>query len=410
MEPPYGYQFVKGANDGGKEVAKLVPNDNWHIAKDIWTLALSGKPMRGIATILYGRGIPSPRGCGAWRPKAIFRILHQPVYAGRYAAMRATYQKYDPNNLNNGKNTYSQALAKFKPIDEWTFLPDVEVERPVVSWADFLAMQERLKLNQVMSKRNAKRTYLLRGMIRCEVHNRTYRGRTQTRPSGNSVNFLYCCPVVHSKEMPLINCPKPSMSGNAIEEEIWARASALLADPETVLGGLKRQRKAQDESEEVAQAALSSIIQRQKKLDNQEMELVSLRLRGDFGDEIYQRQLALLKAERTCCQDERERLERQLETIRQRSLNVQQITAMCARFANRLEHATEDDRRFILESLGTNITVDADGRMRLCFTIPDFSDYVSSSRVSDQGTSATNSKAVRGYQGGLLLRPRPVAI
>ena len=207
MEPPYGYDFVLGANKQGRAVAKLVPNENWHIVRDVWGLAFSGYSMRRIVLTLYERGIPSPRGCETWRPKAIFRILHQPAYAGRYAAMRSTYQKYDRSHHNNGKNTYNQTMAKPKPMEEWVFLPNVEVERPVVAWQDFVAMQERLKVNQAMSKRNAKFPYLLRGMIRCEVHNRTYRGRRQVRASGNSVNFLYCCLGVHTRELPMIKCP-----------------------------------------------------------------------------------------------------------------------------------------------------------------------------------------------------------
>lgn len=391
MAAPYGYRFIDSVNDRGKKAARLVPNDCWHIAQDIWRMALSGSTMRGIVTALYERGVTSPRGCEAWRPKAIFRILHNPAYAGRYAASRFTYQKYGRDHQRNGQNNYSQTLAKPKPIEEWIFLDDVEVEQPLVSWGDFLAMQERLTLNQTMSKRNAKRVYLLRGMIHCDVHNRSYRGKCQTRPSGNSVNLLYCCPVANAKEMPLVKCPKPSMSGPAIEAEIWGKATDLLTSPDTIIGGLERQQKMQVESEEVIRAALSSIVQRQTKMENQEMELVTLRLRGDFGDEIYQRQLALLKAERSWCQDEGERLERQLESMQQRALDVEKVRAMCSQFSSRLDNATEEDRRFILESLGTKVTVSEDGRIRLTFSLPDFSHYVSSSRVSDQGTSATSS-------------------
>jgi site-specific DNA recombinase len=393
-EPPYGYKFAVSRGPEGKRIfdyTRLIPDDNWVIAKDIWEMALGGMKLRRIVMELYERGIMSPRGCEAWRPKAIYRVLHNPAYAGRYAAMRFNYEKYDRNHQKNGKNTYSQALAKLKPTDEWVFLPNVKVEYPVVDWASFLSMQDRLKANQAMSYRNAKVPYLLRGMIRCEVHNRTYRGWRQVRPSGNSVNFLYRCLGFHTRELPLMKCPKPSMSGHIIEEEVWNRATTLLSSPETVLGGLERQRKTQEESEEVVQSALTAVIQRLNKVNSQEMELVSLRLRGDFGDEIYQKQLSLLKAERTWCQDERERLQSQLAAMRKHFLTIEQVQAMCAKFSNKLASATEEDRRSILESLGTNLAVGTDGRIRLTFTLPDFSDYVSSSRVSDQGTSATSS-------------------
>jgi hypothetical protein len=178
-EPPYGYKFAVSRGPEGSSIhdyTRLVPDDNWVVAKDIWEMALGGKTLRGIVTVLYERGITSPRGCEAWRPKAIYRILHNPAYARRYAAMRFDYQKYDRNHQKNGKNTYSQSLAKLKPIDEWVFLPSVKVEAPVVDWAGFLSTQDRLKANQAMSYRNAKMPYLLRGMIRCE--------RSITGPTG----------------------------------------------------------------------------------------------------------------------------------------------------------------------------------------------------------------------------------
>ena len=173
------------------------------------------------------------------------------------------------------------------------------------------------------------------------------------------------------------------MSGKPLEEAVWEHVVELMTDPEKVIGGWERQKQAQENSEEVLRHAIDAVTKRMKRADSQEMELVSLRVRGDFGDDIYQRQLVLIKAERTWCQDERNRLERQIEGMRQHLLTIEQVKALCAQFQDKLQNATPDNQRWLLERLETSLTVDADGRIRLSFALPDFTEYIPTQADSD---------------------------
>ena len=381
----FGYSFATERGGNGAETtnhALLLPDDNWHVARDIWQMALSGTSLRSIVKALHDRGIRTARGRDFWRPKGLADLLHNPVYAGRYYAMRFTYKK----NASGSAGTSRTIIDKLRPIDEWVHLPGVVVERPIVTWDQFLEVQERLTLNKLRSKRNSRYPYLLRGMIRCETHNRTYRGwrgRTETR-------VLYKCLGMDGVEFFPTACNRPSIGGQWLEQEIWDRAFALLSDPEKVIGEVELAQDVQAETEGELSDAITSIQKRRSRLDGQEMELVGMRMRNEVRALIYDRQMSLLKAERIWCAEEEERLTRQLADVRRRFATVAQVKALCDRVGDRL---TGQDRRFVLEALGTAISVRGGWKPDSILRAPRAigAHCVYDSRVNEYGTCPTSS-------------------
>ena len=364
-QAPYGYRFPRRVDSQGtktQDCSRLAPDDNWYIVQEIWRLALDGGSLRSIIMTLRDRGIKTARGLPTWRTKAVADILHNPVYAGRYYAMRKTYSRPAEGA---GANRYRRTSDKRRPIDEWVQLPNVAVEKAIVSWEEFLRMQERLLMNKKMSIRNAKLPYLLRGLMRCEVHNRTYCGRRQDG------HHLYRCRGSNGGgELTSERCPRPSLGGQGLESKVWARAVELLASPETVLAEAERRRQAQQETEEGLLSALTAVQKRLRSLDEQEMELSSKWLQVGLSESTVRRQLALMKAERTWCTDEQDRIRQQIDQVRERFATVEQVKALCERIGHRLETATDEDRRFVLEALETKITVATDGTVRIAFAVP----------------------------------------
>ena len=357
---PYGYDFP--LTDDGRDYSRLTPNMNWPIAQFIWQRALDGVPMRQIIRELHGRGVPTPRGKDLWAVTVIHGILHNPVYAGRYHALRR--RSVAPKQRKG--ETYGNSSQVWKPLEDWTYLPNVTVEQPVVSWAEYLEIQARLQANKRFSRRNARRPYLLRGMILCETHQRNFQGR----PREHNKGFMYVCTVVNNKIIPIDPCARKSVGGPTIEREVWDRAVDLLTNPEVILGELDRRREAQAETETSIAESLARAEKRLAANEQAEMELVSLRIRGDVSDSVYERQKSLLKAERTWLGDETERLQRQQARVRQNFVTLEQVQALRDRLGAKLEGADYEAKRFVLEALETQVVVAPDGAMHIRFAVP----------------------------------------
>ena len=78
MNKPYGMRWV---ND------RLLPDDNYSVASEIWQMGLSGKKIKSIADELTRRGIPTPTGLLNWSTSTVRSILKNRTYAGVIEAL-----------------------------------------------------------------------------------------------------------------------------------------------------------------------------------------------------------------------------------------------------------------------------------------------------------------------------------
>ncbi len=75
-------------------------------------------------------------------------------------------------------------------MEEWQFLPDFQVESPIVTWAEWELVQQQLGRNQANATRNGKRTYALRGILFCLEDGRRLSGHSRKGRNG----YIYECP------------------------------------------------------------------------------------------------------------------------------------------------------------------------------------------------------------------------
>ena len=358
---PYGYSFPKGEH--GQDYTRLVANRDWPIAQMIWRKAVDGVTLRRTTKDLYEQGIRTTTGKDVWDPSTISQMLHNPAYAGRVYALK--HRSVTPQSRRS--RTYGKSMSVMKPVDEWVHLPNVVVEQPVVTWDEYLLVQARLKANKLNSRRNTKREYLLRRMIHCETHGTVYKARHQKRKSNYNV---YLCSGHYSKAVQLGDCGRKSISGGGLERIVWKKAVELLTDPTAILGELARRQSSQRETRDSVSDGLGHIDRRLRSVEDAEMKLVSMRLAEDVSESVFERQKALIAAERAWCVEERGRLHRQLERVKERFVTIEQVKALEERIGDKLARATFDDKRFVLEALETRITVAEDGTTRLWFSIP----------------------------------------
>ena len=362
---PYGYSFATRRTDHGgveRDYTRMVPTEAWHVASLIWREALEGIPTRQIAKDLYRRGIRTPTGKDQWDQSTISNMLHNPVYAGRFYALR--HRAAAPSTRRKG--TYGNSSTVKRPIEDWVLLEGVTIGQPVVTWAQYEQIQERLRINRQNSTRNARNEYLLRKMIYCETHGRAYGAQRRKRANSN----VYYCRGFYDQAVRVGPCARRNIGGTRLEAAVWSKAVELLTDPERVLNELELRRQSHSDAEAEAADVLAGIEKRLRKVNDMEMELVSMRLNDGVSEEIFERQLALIGAERTWCGDEQDRLARRLDDVRQSFATMEQIKVLQERVGGKLARATFKDKRFVLEALETRMTVAEDGAIRLSFSVP----------------------------------------
>jgi len=197
----YGYQWDKLDN-------RLVPNGSYDNVKLIFDLVLAGNGYHRVIKDLQEHAIPSPSGNPEWNKTALTNIIHNPVYAGRYFALRK--QAVAPKERKG--NTYGNSSVRKIPLTDATYIPEIEILNPPITWEQRGQILEQLEKHQKLASRNAKQDYLLRGRIFCEMHlgkngePRRYHGR----PKRNT--FYYACPVG--------GCDHPYIDGRELERFI----------------------------------------------------------------------------------------------------------------------------------------------------------------------------------------------
>ena len=180
----------------------------------------------------------------------------------------------------------------------------------MVSWAEWETVQRRLARNKADASRNAKRTYWLRGMVFCAEDGRRMVGHA--RRGG----YSYECPGRRGRPG-VLKCGCPNVSGPMLESTVWNKVATLLGDPATFKAEMDRRLQGQEGQESEAQGKIADLNRRLADVDHRETGLVALRLRGTVSEVALDRNVALLRAERTHLNDELDRQREAMATLEQ---------------------------------------------------------------------------------------------
>lgn len=147
---------------------------------------------------------------GRWLPGRIRNMLVEPICKGvRYCGRRSSRPDSQP------------------------------IERPAPALLDpDLREQARavLRRNQLLSPRNARYRYLLRGLIRCELCNLNYNGVPDSRYGRR---YYRCDGKTAYRGKLFGRCPSAPVPAGALEEDVWAQVRGFLTNPGPVLAELK---------------------------------------------------------------------------------------------------------------------------------------------------------------------------
>jgi len=341
----YGYEWQDG---------KFIPDENCDNAYLIWELALQGRMLKSICRELFSRGIPTSMGKVFWQASSVRAILANPIYAGRIGTLR--YEKVEPKHRR--KNTFGKTSFTVKPIEQWHFL-DGLVEQPIVTWEQYLAVQERLKRNKRYYGGNRKRNYLLRGLIQCQVCGRKYFGVQGTRQRP-----VYVCSAAWGQTYGK-RCPSKSIPCSKIEEDVKAKVRNFLEDPGIYLGEIDGRCEITEKTVADIERAINDNEKEYQKTIEDERYALKMLTEVAFGQEQV-----LIQARRIWLEKENQELRIKLANLQKFSISQEMMEKMKESLQERLDRATDDDWRFILESLNTKVMAFSDRTSDIEINIP----------------------------------------
>lgn len=107
-----------------------------------------------------------------------------------------------------------------------------------------------------------------------------------------------------------------------------------------------------------------------KKAFAAETRSFHLAAHAELSEKVFQEEVGLIRARRHWIEEEKYRLAGQLADIQRLTFNPEAVGALRSRLEERLRRATPEDKRFVLESLGTNIIAYPDGSWDIEIELP----------------------------------------
>ena len=338
---------------------RLVPAEHYEDAREIWRLALAGWKIRTICRELGKRGIPTPSGKRDWNTNTLRNMLKNRAYSGIIEALKQ--ESIEPRQRH--KATYGKTSRRPRPEDERVLLYGL-VEKPMVTSEEFLWVQERLKANRLYAKRNTSlREYVLKGLIRCSACGRTYIGVTR---NGNS--YYYC----GAKWKPVNReaCQSHGLRATEVEDGAFQTVADFLRGPQGFENEIRRRYGLTEASEASLRRQITNLEGEDQKEEEAESRAFRLAAHAQVSEPVFQQEVGLIKARRSWLEEERRRLGDQLADIERLSFSPDAVESLRRRFEERLERATPEDRRFVLESLGTKLIAYPDGTWDMEIELP----------------------------------------
>lgn len=266
---PYGY--AQGESyAGGKGHRLVVDPEEANVIRQIFAWAMEGWGSRRIADELNALGIPygaarpgkrQAKVRRTWDHSVIARILKAETYAGRAAYFRTS------------RST------------------DV-VHRPVpaiITPATFVAARRAVAANGQFGGAHASREYPLRGLVICGRDGHAMIGRKWASA------FAYYCD----------DCPKgerPILLEHEALDLVWKDVLEFLAEPDATLRAIARGMSEQGDAEDRAERELVAIAAKLRELDEQEAQLLELRLAKTISPPVLERKAKAIQAQRAALQ------------------------------------------------------------------------------------------------------------
>lgn len=341
----YGYKWEK------TNPPRLVPGENWPNLKLILDMLVAGNSYDKVIAELKRLGIPSPSGQPVWNKHALYAIVRNPAYAGRYCALKK--MAVEPKKRKG--NTYGNSGVKLIPQKDWHPIPSIEVVDPPITWAQRELIFDQIAKHMKLSKRHAKNDYLLRGLISCGTHMgkngepRRYVGTPKYFAKTGKREFYYHCPVGR--------CPYPTLYGPEMDEQVKEAIANILTTQQEEFYKFLSSETTREEQIKHCQQEISACERRRERSLRLQASLEERHIDGEIDPEVYQRLKSKFNTEREGAETRKRELEGSLAQFGREREAAEAVGKLRDRFAHRLNELTVAEWRTLLSTLNVKIVV-----------------------------------------------------
>jgi site-specific DNA recombinase len=287
----------------------------------------------------------------------VHHILSDPVYTGTAYANRCEYvvpKRPRRRSPRSGERTSRRP----RPPEQWIAVP----VPALVDQRTWDGIQARLARNAATSfRRNKKRDYLLRCLLRCGTCGLGIHGCYFPGHGGRRGRRYYRCagtdPLTTGRAT---KCPRARMEADALERVVWEHVAGLLSEPVQLLAQFERflaESATADRREELPDRQLRARLDRLDRADRRlleayQAEVITL-------EELSARRRALAE-QRRIAEQHREQHRRLRERRVRAEDTLVSLTAFCERVRSRLHTASTTERQAILQLVVERIIVHED--------------------------------------------------
>jgi site-specific DNA recombinase len=244
---PYGFDWDEENSiyTINEEEAKVV-----HLIYDLCLQNNLGTPK--ITEELHERGIRNRDG-KRFTHVHVYRILTKDLYTGTAYASQIATKKI---------GQYKVQVTNM-PKEDWIPIPIPAIET-IERWQQ---VQTVMAQNRTMSKRNAKRDYLLRGIVKCGVCGM---GMVVSKiQSTGNLNHYYRCVTRSSPQYRLTTtkCTNRYVPINSLEESVWEAFVSIVSGDAALSDFLRTEKVPDDQGEDIAKLSKKQDEAMQLKAD-----------------------------------------------------------------------------------------------------------------------------------------------
>ena len=341
----YGYKFVDSAGQEGigsrRDTHYAINEPEAQVVRKIFSDVASGKTLGQVASELTGLYL-TPNGHSIWGRASVRSILKRPTYKGEFHAMRW------------GKDKDGRAIEN----DDYIVVPV-----PAIVSSDVWDEANRiLEKNKQTAARNAKKPYLLTGLMRCASCGRSFMGHQgRTRLNGKRLptpQRVYHCTSRSDHKRELIGCPQGYIGCIKVDNAVWEIVCQVLLEPEILIEALDRHFAADENATLLEQVAFV-----EKQMDNkakEEEKIYRAYVAGAFDEHEFADKRRILKESSQVLSKEVERLKSRVlthEHIAAQKMFIMEL-ARQLQDAGQLQNVPFEIKRQIVKLVINQITVD----------------------------------------------------
>jgi site-specific DNA recombinase len=340
---PYGLRLDAVRAPGrAKPIKRLVPDEAAaEVILEIFTLYARGATQARIAAELNARGVPHPTG-DLWEQSTLSYILRNPVYKGEGSWRR----RYEAKNPKGTKSRYNSDPERVVPYEDYK-VPAVVTEE---LWAQCAHLRAE---NMRLASRNSRRVYLLRGIIRCGLCD-----RSMTGVSYQGKYTYYRCTSRADRAAP--NCALRDVRAEELERKVWEGIERFAASPGKVLSKIR-----------AAMAAGPGVRRDTPDLEKmlaakrrEEERVITWARQGRITEAQLDAQLAQLRGELASLEGERARAECSQAQVKAAREQLRDAEGFLEELTRRLCELTREEMAAIVRRAVPRVTVSprSDGR------------------------------------------------